>query len=185
MTYSGNLIEKVLVVKLKEGDQSAFSLIFTTYYRDLVLFAVNFVHEQTAAEEIVQDTFARIWEEHNDLNITFSLKSFLLKSVRNKCIDMIRHQKVRQNHIIEIVNQSVDYEFNTDNYITSSELEGLISDALDKVPAEVSQAYRMNRYNGLKYTEIAEKLNISLRTVETRIGKALCALREELKDYLD
>ena len=184
MTGPENFFEKVLITKLKEGDKNAFSLIFTIYYKDLVLFATNYIHKADLAEEIVQDTFVKIWEEHEELNIVFSLKSFLLKSVQNKCIDMIRHQKIRQNHINDVILNSPDYEYNTDNYLTNSELVGLIKTTLDNLPDEISQAYRMNRFEGLKYHEIAEKLNISVRTVEVRIGRALCSLRHELQDYL-
>ncbi|MGD0343333.1 MAG: RNA polymerase sigma-70 factor [Bacteroidales bacterium] len=184
LTGPENFFEKVLITKLKEGDKNAFSLIFTIYYKDLVLFATNYIHKADLAEEIVQDTFVKIWEEHEELNIVFSLKSFLLKSVQNKCIDMIRHQKIRQNHINDVILNSPDYEYNTDNYLTNSELVGLIKTTLDNLPDEISQAYRMNRFEGLKYHEIAEKLNISVRTVEVRIGRALCSLRHELQDYL-
>jgi RNA polymerase sigma-70 factor, ECF subfamily len=184
LTSPENLLEKVLIRKLNEGDKNAFSLIFTTYYKDLVLFATNYIHKAEQAEEIVQDTFVTIWEEHEELSIDFSLKSFLLKSVQNKCIDLIRHQKVRQNHINDIVANSPNYEYNTDDYLIDSELKSLIKTALDKMPYEISQTYRMNRFEGLKYHEIAEKLNVSVRTVEVRIGRALCSLRQELQDYL-
>jgi RNA polymerase sigma-70 factor, ECF subfamily len=184
LTCSDNLYERVLIRKLNEGDKNAFSLIFTTYYKDLVLFATNYIHKAEQAEEIVQDTFVTMWEEHEELSIDLSLKSFLLKSVQNKCIDIIRHQKVRQNHINDVVANSLNYEFNADDYLINSELEGLIKTALDKLPYEISHAYRMNRFEGLKYQEIAEKLNVSVRTVEVRIGKALCSLRQELHDYL-
>lgn len=184
MASNVNQVEKILADKLKEGDKDVFSLIFQSYYKDLVHFALNFVHETSASEEIVQETFSKLWEERDLLNIDHSLRSFLLKSVRNRCIDQIRHQKVRQNHFNDIIQNPLDYECNTDSYIANSELEHLIESALEKLSAEVSQTYRMNRFEGLKYNEIAEKLNVSRRTVEVRIGKALCTLREELHDYL-
>lgn len=184
MAQQENLIEKVLISKLKQGSKDAFSFIFITYYKDLVLFATNFTHEIDTAQEIIQDTFLKIWEDHDEIDIKVSLKSYLLKTVQNRCIDWLRHVKVQQKFKDEALISSINYEFNADNYLINSEIEGLIRDALNKIPPEFSQAYRMHRYKGLKYQEIAEKLNVSVRTVEVRIGKALSALRDELHDYL-
>jgi RNA polymerase sigma-70 factor (family 1) len=179
-----SLIEKVLLVKLTKGDREAFSAIFSAYYRDLVLFASGFTHESATAEEIVQDTFTKIWEVHRDLNITGSLRSYLLKTVQNRCIDWHRHNKIRQIHQNEVINESVLFEYNTDNYVFRSELESLIKKAMLMIPQECAEAFRMNREDGLKYLEIAEKLNVSQRTIEVRIGKALHLLRKHLADYL-
>lgn len=184
MAKQSGLIEKVLVKKLNEGDKNAFSVIFTTYYKDLVLFALHFIHKPESAEEIIQDLFVKIWEDHESININGSLKSYLLKSVQNKCIDTIRHLKIKQEYYNKTLSGSIDYEYNTDNYLINSELEGLVRSALAKLPPDISEAYRMNRFEGLKYQEIADRLNVSVRTIEVRIGKALCALREELRDYL-
>lgn len=179
-----NLVEKVLISKLRQGSKDAFSVIFITYYKDLVLFATNYTHEIDTAQEIIQDTFLKLWEDHDEIDIKISLKSYLLKTVQNRCIDWLRHVKVQQKFKDESLINSIDYEFNADTYIINSEIEGLIRDALNKIPPEFSQAYRMHRHEGLKYQEIAEKLNVSVRTVEVRIGKALSALRNELHDYL-
>ncbi|NLD47756.1 MAG: sigma-70 family RNA polymerase sigma factor, partial [Clostridiaceae bacterium] len=99
MTDKSTLLENVLVSKLKSGDNSAFSTIFSAYYRDLVLFAARFTRNQENAEEIVQDIFVNLWENHESLKIDISLKSFLLKSIQNKCIDMIRHRKIKDIHV--------------------------------------------------------------------------------------
>lgn len=184
MENSGIIFEKMLLSKLREGDKSVFSAIFKFYYEDLVMFARTYFNEIETAEEIVQDTFVKIWEEHKSLKINVSLKSFLLKSVQNKCIDTFRRRKVKQNYINNTTGSYINYDYSIDNYIFNSELESLIKTALDKLSPEISYVFLMNRYEGLKYGEIAKKLNISVRTVEARIGKALCFLREELKDYL-
>jgi RNA polymerase sigma-70 factor (family 1) len=175
--------EKALLTKLKAGEKNAFSVVFIKFYQDLVLFALNFTHEAASAEEIVQDTFVKIWEEHDIININVSIKSYLLKSVHNKCIDWLRHLKVRQNYVNEISANPIIYDFNTENYLINSELEDLVRITLDKLSPDVARAYRMHRFEGLKYNEIADILKVSVRTVEVRIGKALCSLREELKDY--
>jgi RNA polymerase sigma-70 factor (ECF subfamily) len=177
-------MEKALLDKLVSGDRDAFSVIFSAYYRDLVLFAINIVHDRDTAEEIVQDNFVKIWEERRDLNITASLKSYMLRSVQNRCIDWYRHKKIRQAHSDEVTTSQILFEYDTENYLFGSELESLIKKTLSVIPSDYSEAFRMSREEGLKYSEIAEKLNVSVRTIEVRVSKALHLLREHLKDYL-
>ena len=184
MEKRDSLIEKVLLGKLVSGDRDVFSTIFTTYYRDLVLFALSMVHDTETAEEFVQDTFVKIWEDRRNLQINISLRSYLIRSVHNRCIDWFRHMKVKQAHIDEVMSYQILSENDTENYILSSELNSQIKKILSKIPAEYSEAFCMNRDQGLKYSEIAEKLNVSVRTVEVRIGKALHLLREYLHEYL-
>jgi RNA polymerase sigma factor (sigma-70 family) len=86
--------EQFLVVRLVRGDSDAFSEIFSAYYKDLVMFAFSITKEMASSEEIVQETFVKLWEDHKKLEVKTSLKSFLLKSVQNRCIDWHRHKKI-------------------------------------------------------------------------------------------
>ena len=149
----------------------------------MVFFAYSFTHELTTAEDIVQDTFVKLWEEHEKLNVTVSLRSVLLKTIQNKCIDWHRHKKVLNNHSTFIIDNSPLYDYDTDNYVLRSELEGRIENAVASLPENIKEAFEMNRYEGLKYQEIAIRLNVSVRTVEVRISKALDLLRKKLVDY--
>ena len=99
--------ENALVQRMLGGDETAFSIIFKTYYIDLVLFASTFVRDKPEAEEIVQDVFIRLWENRESVIITSSLRSFLLKSVQNKCIDTIRHLKIVDNYQSKLKESSV------------------------------------------------------------------------------
>jgi len=179
-----DLLEKSLLTRLRGGDQDAFTVMFTTYYKDMVLFAMNFTREKEIAEEIVQETFVRLWDERKTITIGISLKSYLLRCIQNRCIDWIRHKKIRQKYRDEVSSTLETFEYNTDNYVINSELKDLLKVALSKLSPEIYEAYCLSRYKGLKYKEIATKLKVSVRTVEVRIGKALISLREELKDYL-
>jgi RNA polymerase sigma-70 factor, ECF subfamily len=184
MPNTVSAVEKVLISKLKIGDSSAFTSIFIAYYKDLVIFASRFTKEFNTAEEIVQDTFVKLWEEHESVNINISLKSYLLKTVQNKCLDWFRHNKIMKKHDKYVMESSLQFEFDTDSYILHSELQEEIEATLCKLPDEIAETFRMNRYKGLRYAEIAEILNVSVRTIEVRIGKALNMLRNHLKDYL-
>jgi RNA polymerase sigma-70 factor (ECF subfamily) len=176
--------ETTILSRIKQGDKSAFSFIFNLYYADLVNFAFNFTKDRDTSEEIVQDIFVRFWENRHSLTINSSLKSFLLRSVQNRCIDWIRHLDIQDRYRSAILINPLLTENDTDNYILYSELHSALEQALDLLPEEITKTFRMNRYDGLTYQEIADKLGISIRSVEVRIGKALQLLREKLKDYL-
>lgn len=176
-------IEKVLLCRLQAGDYSAYSSVFSAYYRDLVIFASRYTKELSYAEEIVQDTFVLLWEERSNIKINTSLKSYLLKTVQNKCIDWFRHKKIVQAHQNYMLEKPPQFVLNTDSYLLYSELNERIENALKLLPDQISEAFRLNRQKGLKYAEIAEISGVSVRTVEVRIGKALHLLRRCLKDY--
>ncbi|NWJ51978.1 MAG: RNA polymerase sigma-70 factor [Bacteroidetes bacterium] len=176
--------ERILVEKLKGGDKSAFSSLFTAYYSDLVMFATTFLKDLDSSEEIVQDVFLKLWEDREIITVTTTLKSFLLKLIQNRCLDWLRHAKVIHSHHDSVLNSSPLLECDTENYILRSEIEKIVKKALDKIPDEIAEPFKLNRYDGLKYREIAEKMQVSNRTVEVRIGKVLQILRDELKDYL-
>ena len=178
-----SLVEKVLISKLQVGDPNAFSTIFNTYYPDLVIFASRFTHDLNDSEEIVQDTFVTLWTERESIRINNSLKSYFLKTVQNKCIDWYRHKKVIKVHIDSIAKDPPRLTLDTDSYLLYSELNEQIENALNKLPDEIAEAFRMNRHKGLKYQEIADILGVSVRTIEVRIGKALILLRKYLNDY--
>lgn len=178
------LYEKILLEKVKESDQSSFSIIFTGYYSDLVQFAGTFISDLDTCEDIVQNAFVDFWENRETLIILSSLKSYLLRMIQNRCIDWLRHMKIREQYNTYADHHLRLMENDTENYILRSELEANLEKALRLLPSEISSAFRMNRQEGLTYHEIAEQQNVSLRTIEVRIGKALALLREQLKDYL-
>ena len=177
-----NAFEQILIERLSKGDKKAFSSIFEFYYKDLVIFANTFTKDLPAAEEIVQDTFVRLWEQHDSLSIYSSLKSFLLKSVQNRCLDEIRHQKVREGYRIESGMNRLLYENDTENYIFYSDLEHHLDTMLGSLPHEIAETFRMSRIEGLRYQDIAQHFNVSVRTVEVRISKALQWLYRAFKD---
>lgn len=177
------LEENILADQIKLGDKSAFSEAFTKYYTDMVIFAYTFLKDKESSEEVVQDVFIKLWENRNVITITVSLKSFLLKSIKNRCIDRLRHLKIRDKYQVMVLDHPVLFENDTDNYMLYSELEKKLDKALKKLPEEVETTFTMSRFEGFTYNEIAEKLKVSVRTVEVRVSKALVMLREQLKDY--
>ncbi|MDR3652891.1 MAG: RNA polymerase sigma-70 factor [Paludibacter sp.] len=172
-----------LLVELKLGNKEAFSLLFQRYYKDLVLFGGNYLRDKVRCEDIVQSVFLKLWLDKEELDIEISLKAFLLRSVRNGCLDEIRHRQVVREHesYAELFGNLDDMA--TENYVLYSDLESHLTDALNKLPITCREAFEMNRFDGLKYKEIAEKLEVSERTIEVRIGKAIGLLRHYLKEF--
>jgi RNA polymerase sigma-70 factor (ECF subfamily) len=176
--------EQFLVARLKSGDCDAYSEIFNAYYKDLVLFAFSIVKDIANSEEIVQEIFVKLWEDQENLIIKTSLKSVLLKSTQNRCIDWHRHQKIINKHNDHLMNVNLIFDNDCDSYLLWSELNSSLESAMDKMPETIRKTFEMNRNEGLKYQEIADSLSVSLRTVEARISKALEFLRSELRDFL-
>lgn len=175
--------EQYLLSELKRGNKEAFNRLFHAYYVDLVLFGGNFIREKEAVEDTVQNVFLRLWEEREQFPVETSLQSYLLKAVHNSCIDELRHRKIVHDYHIAAGYDTPLEEYDTENYVLYSDLHTQLQEALGKLPEKAREAFELNRFEGLKYTEIAERLDISQRTVEVRIGKALALLRTYLKDF--
>lgn len=175
--------EKKILEELKAGQEKAFTFLFKKYYKDLVLFSSNFLHDKLRCEDIVQNVFFKLWNDRETLEIQSSLKSYLLRSVQNACLDDIRHNQIVREHQQFTYYYGNEGSLDTENYILFSDLQNAIDDAIMKLPEQFREAFQMNRNEGLKYREIAQKLNVSERTVEVRIGKALSILREYLSDF--
>lgn len=179
------LEERNLIIGLKEGDKAAFSLLFRAYYKDLVLFGGHFLPgDKPACEDVVQSVFLKLWNDRKVIAIETSLKSYLLKAVRNGCLDEIRHQDIVRDHEAYTQATRPDNDIDTENYILYSDLQHHLQAALKKIPAPCREAFEMNRFEGLKYREIAEKLQVSERTVEVRIAKAIELLKRYMKEFL-
>lgn len=168
--------------EIKSGNASYFEDIFRKYYQSLCLFALKYVKDHDDAEEIVQDMFVRIWQKRAELTIATSLKSYLYQAVRNTCLNHLKHNNIK----LEYQRNTIESSPSTDvsDTLVALELEVKIQGTLDKLPPERKKIFLMNRNEGLKYREIAEKLNISIKTVENQMGKALKFLKTELIDFL-
>lgn len=174
--------ENFLLSALRQDNKEAFSLLFQKYYTDLVLFCGNFVRDKSSCEDIVQSIFLKLWNDRKNIRIETSLKSYLLRAVRNSCFDEFRHLEIVRQYESDPDHSVLD-SYDTENYILYSDLSAHLQQALDQLPAAYREAFEMNRFEGLKYREIAVRLNVSERTVEVRVGKALEMLRKLLKDF--
>lgn len=173
--------EKMLFEKIQKGDIAAFETVFHRYYGFLCLYASRILNDREAAEEIVQDFFVRMWEKKENLSIETSLKSYLFRSVKNQCLNIIQHEKIKSKYAEKVRSENiVDDE---DPYV-ETELARKIEESINSLPEKRREIFRLSREEGLKNREIAEKLNISVKTVETQITLAIRSLREQLKKFM-
>lgn len=173
-----------LITTLKSGDITAFEMLFRTYYQPLCNYAYTFVQDRDEAEEIVQSTFLNVWEKRDNLSIHTGVKPYLYAMVRNASLNVLKHEKIKQQHVtmeMAVAERSVESVTRT---VMASELENKIYSAMDKLPEQCRLVFKLSRFEELKYSEIAEQLNISIKTVENQMGKALKIMRDQLKDYL-
>jgi RNA polymerase sigma-70 factor (ECF subfamily) len=179
-----DLLEQQVLQTLKEGNESAFEMVFKTYYRPLCQYAYSFLNDRDEAEEVVQAAFINVWDKRRQVEIQTSLKAYLYRIVRNSCLNVIKHEKVKQQHVAhEMVYGESTHEGVTQS-VVASELEERISTAMKALPEQCRLVFQLSRFEELKYAEIADQLGISIKTVENQIGKALKIMREQLKDYL-
>lgn len=176
--------EKQVFEAIKEGSESAFEMMFKTYYRALCNYAYSFLTDKDEAEEVVQATFIAVWEKKNLLEIDTSFKSYLYRMVRNSCLNVIKHQKVKQQHATYQVAFGETTAESVSDTLLGAELETKIYQAMNTLPEQCRLVFQLSRFEELKYAEIAEQLQISIKTVENHMGKALKLMREQLRDYL-
>ncbi len=171
--------------KTRNDDIAAFEMLFREYYPLLVRYSCGFTGDFDAAEEIVQDFFYNYWKNRKEIDIKYSVKSYFYRSIRNNTLKYLESLAVRRRYAAKVIDGAKDSPEFDQNHIELSELNELIEDVLDEMPERCSTIFRMSRFGGLKYEEIASELSVSVKTVEANIGKALKVLREKLGKYYD
>ena len=176
--------ETKLIKRLRQGDETAFEILFRFYYPGLVVFASQIVLDKDEATEIVQDFFVRLWENRSSLKKGSSLKAYFFTSVKNRSFNYLKREKVHTHDIEQLNNLADTSPLYTADLFIESEMQNKVKAAIDKLPERCGEIFVMSRFQGASNDEIAEKLDISKRTVETQISNALKVLRVELKDFL-
>ncbi len=173
-------------LRIKLGDEQAYELLFRNYYVRLCGFANKFLNDPEEAKEIVQEAFMKIWEGRKDIDPNESLKSYLFKITQNLSLNRLRRKKVESRYIEIYKLVYIDNrEFSSYESLLAQELGDNFTTALNSIPPKCKQVFELSRMEGLKYNDIAEKLNISVKTVEAQMSKALSILRFKLKDYIE
>lgn len=169
-------------IALKD-DEIAFRTLFFQFFSPLCVFAHRYIDSWESCEDIVQETFFKIWKNRKNIEINTSSRNFLITSVKNSCIDFLRKLETEQNWQQKEIENNSSYYTSGDIYSTI-ELEQMLAAALAKLPDNIRIVFEKNRFEGMTYAEIATEHHISVKTVEAYMTKALKHLRVELKDYL-
>ncbi len=175
-------IDNDILVELPQNGEKAMSMIYEHYYQQLCLRAIRYVKDSKIAEDLVQDLLVDIWKKRENLNINTSLIGYLQRSIVNKSLNWIRSQRV-QIEDIDAVKSTSDNNPDAQDIIEKTELEQHITKVIDGLPEKCRLVFVMSRFDLMSYKEIGDKLDISTKTVENQISKALRILRSDMKNF--
>lgn len=179
-----NMPDEALVCEVRRGNEKAFKVIFLRYYEPLAYFARRYVKKTDVAEDLVQEVFARVWEERDTWDPGSSVKVFLFQVVKHRSLDYLKHLKVEHKYDGQWMDQQEPPSIVFDESNSLQEFRGLVRAAVEELPDKAREIYKLNRYEGLTYKEIALLLDISVKTVESQMARSLQKLRNRLSPYL-
>ncbi len=171
-------------VYLSVDKDAAFEKIFKFFFRELHEYSFSIIRDWDMAEEVVQALFLKLWENDTWTHVEVSMRSFLYRSVYHESLNIIRHNKVRLKYENRTSYTMKDDITHTTSPVELNELEDRIHKSLNRLPEKCRTIFQLSRFGELTYRQVAMQLGISVKTVETQMGKALRILRNDLKDYL-
>lgn len=175
----------MILKKIKEGNIDTFECVFRRYYTSLYFYSFGIIGESETAEEIVQELFYVLWKDRENLNVMRSLKNYLYGAVRNQSLQYLEQRSVRERYRTnEQDKQNEQAEYSPLEQLEYKELEKIINETLSKLPERRLRIFRMHRFEGRKYKEIAEILSVSVKTVEAEMTKAYQVLRQNIEKYI-
>lgn len=169
--------------RLKLGDKSVLKDIFQHHYSPVCTAMYRYIADRSLVEDLAQNVFIRLWEKRETINITSSLGAYLRRMAINEALGHLRKNKNIQIEEITPTTPQKSTETTETEYL-HTELQEQITEAINGLPTKCRAIFQLSRFEGLTYREIAEKLEISVKTVENQMGKALRVLRAEMKKYL-
>ncbi len=164
-------------------NKTTFENLFREYFTSLCHFAQKYIPDLDTAKEVVHDVFINIWEKRDSIDPEKSIKSYLFTAVHNRCLNHIRDQKKYNKNDSDMEYPDIAAE-DASAKMQETEIELRINKAIDQLPGKCKKIFILSRYEEMPYKDIAEKQNISIKTVEAQMSKALKFMREELKDLL-
>lgn len=183
VTSTSAIDDRELLARVRAGETSAFDAIFRANYALLVRVAESMLRERATAEEIAQDVMLELWRRRESLDVTDSVRGYLLQATRNRTLNELRHRAIERKSEPQIIEGARGFA-STDAAAREGEIEIALQAAVAELPDRCRQVFELSRAEGLKYSEIATRLGISVKTVEVQMGKALRLLRERLKAWL-
>ncbi|WP_303318692.1 RNA polymerase sigma-70 factor [Flavivirga abyssicola] len=169
-----------VLLRLKQGDKEAYRFLFDTFYPRLYMFSLKYVKDHFIAEEVVGDTFLKLWQKRHKVHKIENIKSYLYKMVRNTSYDYLK----KTDHNVRLDVKSHDSFTLTNDYIIEEEVHAILIKALESLPPKCRKVFSLSCIEKLKYKEIAEELQISVNTVKSQRARAIELLKIQLKGHL-
>jgi len=165
-------------------DEASFEMLFKSNFKGLCWFAVKYVKDLDTAKEIVQDAFISLWEKRESIDMSKPVKSYLTTTIYNRSLNYLRDNKKFNKDLLGFENIYPDSAFHQTDKLIEDEISKKIKDAIEELPEKCREVFMLSRYENLKYQQIADKLAISVKTVEAQMSKALQHMRTRLADYI-
>lgn len=175
--------ERSLILRLIEGDEDAFCELYATYKNRLIYFAMRFLKSREYAEDVFQDAFTVVWQSRRFINPDASFSSYLYTIMRNRILNQLRNSANEEKLKESILSQALDYTEDTKREVMLNDLKSLISHALQQLTPRQREIFEMSREAQLSHKEIADKLGISINTVQEHISISLKLIRTYLIKY--
>lgn len=173
-----------IAMLLSKKDEAAFEQVFKSAYKNLHAYAYAILKNVDDAEEMVQQVFFKLWERGDRLTLSGSITAYLYRAVHNESLNFIKHKKVKADHQMHVAYSMRQQEKRPSTTIMTKEMEQRFRESLNELPEQCRTVFQMSRFEDLRYREIADRLNISVKTVENHMGKALKFLRSRLTEFL-
>ena len=176
--------DEQMALLLTRKDKAAFEQVFKTHYKNLYAYAFTILKDENEAEEMVQQVFFKLWERSEHLSFSGSIAAYLYRAVHSESLNFLKHQKVKETHRLHVAYSMKNKSEQPQGKMIGKELEQKFREALNELPEQCRTVFQLSRFEDMKYKEIAGKLDISVKTVENHMGKALKLLRTKLVDFL-
>jgi RNA polymerase sigma-70 factor (ECF subfamily) len=171
--------DEFLTNQLQTGSVDAYKTLFNLYYKPLCSFAKKYVLDLAVAEDIVQELFVRFWEQWKEVQLETSVRSYFFQSVRNECLNYLKHQGVNEKYKMHIENASTDIFFY--DKLEEEEINQLVYQTIQTLPPRCKQIFELSRFEGKTFEEISLELSISKNTIKNQLVRALKHIRQVLE----
>ncbi|MFV0583585.1 MAG: RNA polymerase sigma-70 factor [Parabacteroides gordonii] len=174
------------IVELQKGSHKSFEILFRRYYVLLCYEARSYITEKHIIEELVGDVFRWLWENRDTLEITTSIRAYLIKATHNACLSYLRKNQLQYIELEEVKDKNTLFSLDESplDYVLSRELIERVDKAVKELPPQYKKVFELSRYKNLTYAEISAEMGVSVNAVKLYQKKALAQLRLVLKDYL-
>ena len=184
--HTNNDIDIELLLRVRDGDQEAFEVLYKAHYLQLARFSWRYVQSKAVAEELVQELFADIWQDRKNIPLEGSIRAYLYRAIRNRSLNYLKHKKVARKYNNEWMDLNTEEHMTIqyDDQSNKKKVQEELKKSIETLDPKIKTTFKMHRFDGLTYKEIADILEVSVKTVEYRMTKALKLLRSKLSHLI-